>query len=91
MKIEYLDLYQIQSLTSKTTEDFFDALGETENLEYFKLKSITKLIDYKWPLYKKYIVLKLFIPFLFYQFFYMLYCYEVQYNRFGWVYEYEVV
>lgn len=78
-----MDIFNVHSLTSPTTEEFFEVLGDTENLDYFKLKSIKKIIDYKWPLYKEYIVKKLFIPFLCYQLTYMVYCYFIQFNRFG--------
>jgi hypothetical protein len=43
-----------------------EALGDSENIEFFNHKSIQTLIDYKWPLVKEYTIKKLFFPFAIY-------------------------
>lgn len=43
-----------------------EALGDSENIEFFDKKSIQVLIDYKWPLVKEYTIKKLFFPFAIY-------------------------
>ena len=59
--------------------DFFDALSQTENFNYFALEPVKKLIDLNYPLVKKYSVYKLLIPFVFFMmayFFYYFVCVE---------------
>jgi Polycystin cation channel len=59
--------------------DFFDALSQTENFNYFALEPVKKLIDLNYPLVKKYSVYKLLIPFVFFMmvyFYYFFVCIE---------------
>ena len=53
-------------------------------MDLFNSKAIKKIIEYKWPLTKKYTILKLFIPFLLFQLVYLAYMNEIFFYRFGY-------
>lgn len=42
-------------------------------MELFDLKPIKKLIEYKWTLTKEFTIKKLFIPFMIFQFIYLIF------------------
>jgi hypothetical protein len=63
IRIEYLDLPYLHCFGNPTADKFMEALGDVENIEYFKNRSIQTIIDYKWPLVKEYTIRRLFFPF----------------------------
>jgi fucose 4-O-acetylase-like acetyltransferase len=55
-------------------------------MQLFEKKAIKKLIEYKWPLTKEYVIKKLFIPFMVFQLIYLVYMNQIYYDRF-WIKE----
>jgi hypothetical protein len=53
------------------------ALAATSDMDLFNQKPIKRLIEYKWPLVKDYVMKKLFYPFVGYLAFYMIYMNEI--------------
>ena len=66
VKIEFLDVSGVHCYTEAVSQDFFEALSETEDLNLFNHRTIQHFIDFKWPLANKYTIRMLFIPFCFY-------------------------
>ena len=59
----------------------FEALSNTETIEFFDLKAIQKLVDFNYPLCREYVVKKLFIPYgffllIFFTFMHFIYPYK---------------
>ena len=48
IKLEFIDLPGVYHFQDKNFEDFFEALANTSNLDFFKKKPIQKIIDYNY-------------------------------------------
>lgn len=64
IKLTFVDIPKLHSYKEEVSQEFFEALAETERMELFDLKAIKKLIEFKWTLTKEFTIKKLFIPFL---------------------------
>ncbi len=56
-------------------------MAETEDFGLFERIAIKRLIEYKWPLVLKFIVIRLFIPFVVYMALYLTYMNRLYYER----------
>jgi hypothetical protein len=61
-----LDVSGVHCYTEDVSQRMFKALSNTEDLSLFGHRSVQAIIDFKWPLAKKYTTRMLFIPFCFY-------------------------
>lgn len=62
IEIKVFDIPLIHDYMSKEGIEFTQALADVRNLDVFKSFFTQCLVDYKWPLVRKYIVLTLFLP-----------------------------
>lgn len=63
VKIEFIDVPRVYNPNDELCNDFYSALAETDNYELFGKKAIQKLIEFNYPIVKKYTIYKLFLPF----------------------------
>lgn len=66
VKVEFLDVSGVHCYTEAVSEKFFNMLSETPDLSLFGHRSVQAIIDFKWPLAKKYTTRMLFVPFCIY-------------------------
>jgi hypothetical protein len=57
-------------------------LAITENLDYFKVKAIQRLIDFNYPMVKTFIISFLFVPFCIYHVLFVVYANVVYEHRY---------
>jgi hypothetical protein len=73
LKVEIVDLPCVYHYKDKHFLDFFTALSKAENYAYFDKVPIQKLIEFNYTLTKDTILAKMFYPFAFFQFFFVIY------------------
>lgn len=73
VQVHYIDIPKVYCLGQGVCEDFFSALGESEQLEIFDVTTVKKMIDFNWPSIQKVIVWKQVLPFTFQLFLFLLY------------------
>jgi hypothetical protein len=73
---KFVDMPGVYHYMDKDFGPLFDELSSTENYEYFTPAAIKHLIDFNYPLVKKYIIRKLFVPFVC---FIAFYCFFIHY------------
>lgn len=66
IKVSIIDIPDVHCFQEEVSDKFFHALARVERIELFKNSIISAIIDFKWPLVKKYTIRFLFIPFLLY-------------------------
>ena len=81
LRLEFIDVPNLHTYTDLGQEQFFNALSNTEKMEIFDIKAIRYIIDYKWPLAKSYTIWRLFVPFIFFLFTYIVYMNIIYYKR----------
>lgn len=67
------DMPDFHKYINDNADNFLEALSGTEEVSIFDNRSIRALIEMKWPLIRKGIVRKLFIPYLIFLFTFLLY------------------
>ena len=63
----------MHSFTDQCAVDFMTNLSESEDMKLFELTVIKKLIDFKWPMVKSYIIKRLMIPYIVFMISYMMF------------------
>lgn len=79
IRVVFIDLPCVYHYNNELCEKFFGELAETQNYDIFKRKSIQKLIEFNYPLVKRWTLYKLFFPFNVFQFtlfFYLNFVFE---------------
>jgi hypothetical protein len=71
-----VDMPGVYHYMDKDFSGLFEELSSTDDYEYFSPAVIKHLIDFNYPLVKKYIVIRLFAPFFL---FIACYCYFIHY------------
>jgi hypothetical protein len=66
IKVSIIDIPAVHCFQEKIGDEFFDNLARVERINMFENNIIMSIIDYKWPLVKKYTTRFLFIPFVVY-------------------------
>jgi hypothetical protein len=82
--MEMLDIANLHSYSPATKDvnaQFFNVLAETDDFSIFDRKVVRKIIEFKWPLTREFIVKMLFIPFVIFMAFYISYMNFVYYLR----------
>ena len=64
--VSIVDIPEIHCFQEKNGDRFFNSLSNVNSLDLFSNTVIKAIIDYKWPLIRRYIVRLQFIPFLIY-------------------------
>lgn len=64
IKTELLDMPKLHQYSEKLSQEFFDALADSEQFELFAHKSVQALIDFKYGQVKRATILKLFVPYI---------------------------
>lgn len=64
VRLQYVDIPEIHSLTSEIGVEFVNTLCESEDMGLFETAAIKKLIEFQWPVVLKYTILKLLIPYI---------------------------
>lgn len=73
------DIPEAHKYLNQNADNFLEALSATEEVKIFDNRSIRAIIEMKWPLIRKGVVRKLFIPYLIFLFsflFYSVYIFE---------------
>jgi hypothetical protein len=66
IKVSIIDIPAVHCFQEKIGDEFFDNLARVERINMFENNIIMSIIDYKWPLVKKYTTIFLFVPFVIY-------------------------
>lgn len=82
MRLEFIDIPNVHTLTDEIAHEVMGALANTEDLEIFDQKVVRKLIEFKWPIVREYTIKKLFIPFVGFLFTYFVFMNFIYYMRF---------
>jgi len=62
--VTILDLPRLHDFNEATADEFFVTLAEEAEIELFANKSMQIIIDFKFPYIRKWILLRLFLPFV---------------------------
>eukprot|EP00347_Sterkiella_histriomuscorum_P009906 403339425 len=84
--VEIIDIPKIYHLQDKLSDEFYDQLARTDQYEVFEDPTIRKMIEFNYPLVKKWTIIKLFVPFMCFQgllFFYLNFIFEQSKNDFA--------
>jgi hypothetical protein len=73
VKLEYIDIPKMHTFTNEEANLFMEQLAETDDMELFNRKVVRKIIEFKWPLAREYVIKVLMIPFLVFMLCYQLY------------------
>ena len=73
VKCEILDMPAMYHFQDETFDRFHDALADSTNYELFQSKAVQKIIDFNFPIVKKYTIRKLFMPFAAFLFLFVFY------------------
>lgn len=76
MKLQFIDLNDVHRFDLELCENYFNALGESDQLDIFELEPIKRQIDFMWPLSESTIIWKLFGPYVV-----MLLVYQIYYDN----------
>lgn len=71
--MEFIDLPQVHSSANKISRRFFDALAQVDSMDLFTSRTVQVLVDYKWPLVRKYTVIYMLIPFVIFHLTFIVY------------------
>ena len=63
IKCEFLDLPGVYHFLDGEFQEFFGALGETENMDFFNLKSVQAVVNFNYGIVRRFITYRLFYPF----------------------------
>ncbi len=77
LELKYLDLPLLHQYDEQLQSDFFSALAETEDMTLFENKGVMKLIEFRWPLVREFVIKKLFFPFLIFLLTFVIYMGQV--------------
>lgn len=77
LNLQYFDVPVIHQYSSPLCNKFFEALAETDDMGLFESKGIKMLIEYRWPLAREFVVKRLFLPFVFFLFTFVVYMGQV--------------
>lgn len=61
---KFVDMPGVYHYLDKDFVPLFEELSTTENYEYFATSALKNLIDFNYPLVKKFIIIRLFLPFV---------------------------
>lgn len=64
MEVDFVDIPIIHTFSDEIADQVMEALGETGDMEVFNQKIVRRLIEYKWPLVRKFTINRLFLPFV---------------------------
>lgn len=67
------DIPDVHKYLNDNSDNFLEALSQTEEVSIFANTSIRAVIEMKWPLIRRSIVRKLFIPYLIFLFSFLFY------------------
>jgi hypothetical protein len=67
------DIPEVHKYLNNNADNFLEALSATDEVTIFDNRSIRAVIEMKWPLIRKAIVRKLFIPYLIFLFSFLFY------------------
>lgn len=81
IRLEFVDMPEIHSYSSKRALKFFEAIAATDDMDIFTKKAVIKAIEYKWPLTREYTIKKLFMPYVLFLSVYLIYMNYVFYKR----------
>ena len=88
IRMEFIDIPNIHTFREvhshskdNISQKFFDCLADTEDMDIFNKQVIRKLIEFKWPLIKEFLIKKLFIPYIMFLATYVFYMNYIYYQR----------
>ena len=64
LQLDFYDLPYVSSFNQLVSQEFFDQLAKTTNMDLFLNIGIQMIIEFKWKLVQKYTIQKLFFPFI---------------------------
>lgn len=64
IKLEFLDVPRLHCYNDVCCDDFFESLANADDINLFNYRAIQTIINYKWPLVKKFTIYRLFFPFV---------------------------
>lgn len=64
IRAEFFDIPRVYHYEDDLCDDFFGELASTDQYDVFSKKGIQKMIEFNYPLVKKWTIRKLFIPFV---------------------------
>lgn len=67
IRVELVDMPRVYHYDDPLCDEFFGQLADTDQYDVFSQKSIQKMIEFNYPLVKKWTIKKLFIPFVMFQ------------------------
>lgn len=81
IRLEYVDIPDIHCFSHSVGQELFEALSKSEEMELFENKAIQKVIQYKWPLVREFIIKRLFVPYIIFMVVYLVYMNWIYYER----------
>ena len=82
ISLELLDVHSVFHFNDPLNDKFFDTLAATSKGDVFKLRSIQALIDFNYGLVQKYLIRRLFVPYVCFHVVFLFTIFEAWESRF---------
>jgi hypothetical protein len=82
ISLELLDVSHVFHFNDPLNDKFFDTLASIQKGDVFKLRSIQTLIDFNYPLVQKYLIRRLFLPYVVFHIVFLFTIFEAWESRF---------
>mmetsp|Transcript_28428 Transcript_28428/g.27394 ORF Transcript_28428/g.27394 Transcript_28428/m.27394 type:complete len:281 (-) Transcript_28428:88-930(-) len=73
IKCEIIDLPIVYHYQDQSFQEYFDALANTDNYDYFSIRAVQKLIEVNYPLVIEFTIKTLFIPYVIFLILFVIY------------------